>query len=998
MVIDAFENLMYWFQKNVLRSYAEGFCQLHGNYDDYSFFSDDGEMVTFIDVKGTSNITGENEVYEVAEKLFHSFQTLLKKPGITIQAFFVRDPWSISREIDFMQKPSRATAERLNLSMKDILDEQKSVFQKHCSYEKIVFIIWTKPEALPKNILEKDAKDMAEFSEKNNISNIGPDAVNYLKVIRALKNVHLANVNTVIDELGLNSIVSEKMEVHEALSFLRRMIDRDFTDENWKPVLLGDKIPIRHNNLKDKDISNYFYPEIKKQIFPRKTVVDDSGILEAVKIGSLYHSTFIMELPPQEPMSFNKLFQKIPHTIPWKMLMQFEPDGINNLSIITSILLNFVGFLEYNKPIKKALDGLKKLNSEIPVVKLQVSFGTWSRDMQELERNHSYLARMVQSWGSCDTTDDLGDPDAGFISCLPGFTKENIANPHYPPFSEILPMLPLLRPASPWSTGSVLFRTSDGKLFPMSPGSSLQDTWIDLLYSPPGSGKSVLLNKLGFASALSAGLTKLPMYTIIDIGPSSSGLISLIREELPDDMKHLAVYFKLKMKREYSINVFDTQLGCRRPTALHRSFLVNFLTLLGTPPGRKPYTAMSDLAGLLVDEIYDSFSGQKGKSAKTYNPGMDVKVDEALRRLKVDIRTENYSWWDIVEILFKHQYIHEATLAQRFAVPVVPDLSGIIKSTVVTDTYDVAGSPLKIDTGEKLVDAFARIINTVTREYPVLIEPTKVDFGESRIVAINLEEVANGQGEQGKKTTAIMYMLARNIAARNYQLKTDMIETEIEPNCHPMFHAYHRKRIRELEENPKCIVYDEFHRTSGQESVRQAVLIDMREGRKFNTRVSLASQMMEDFDEEMIKLATSIYMLKKGSNEDLIMARERFKLSPTAIERLDRECHGPTAKGSSFLVLFKTKLGDFTQILVNNLGSIELWAFSTTTEDVALRNRMYRVCAPNEARIRLAKMFPSGSAKAVIEKMKEEQTSSSKDIYEVLLERLLSMDINKENA
>lgn len=130
MIIDALETFIHWFQKDFLRTSADGFCQLHGNYDDNSFFTDDSNLVSFIEVKGTSNITGDNEVYEVSERLFHSFKTLVKKPGITIQTFYIRDPWSIEREIDYMQKPSKATSKKLNLSMDDILEEQKNVFKK----------------------------------------------------------------------------------------------------------------------------------------------------------------------------------------------------------------------------------------------------------------------------------------------------------------------------------------------------------------------------------------------------------------------------------------------------------------------------------------------------------------------------------------------------------------------------------------------------------------------------------------------------------------------------------------------------------------------------------------------------------------------------------------------------------------------------------------------------------------------------------------------------
>ncbi len=73
-----------------------------------------------------------------------------------------------------------------------------------------------------------------------------------------------------------------------------------------------------------------------------------------------------------------------------------------------------------------------------------------------------------------------------------------------------------------------------------------------------------------------------------------------MKEALPASQRHLVAYHRLRMTPEYSINPFDTQLGCRFPTALERSFLVNFMTLLTTPLGAdKPYDGMPDLAGMV---------------------------------------------------------------------------------------------------------------------------------------------------------------------------------------------------------------------------------------------------------------------------------------------------------------------------------------------------------------------------------------------------------------
>src|SRR5205814_5539658 len=112
--------------------------------------------------------------------------------------------------------------------------------------------------------------------------------------------------------------------------------------------------------------------------------------------------------------------------------------------------------------------------------------------------------------------------------------------------SDVAYMLPFTRPASPWATGAVLFRSIDGKPWPYQPGSTQQTTWIDLVYARPGSGKSVLSNAINLALCLSPGIQRLPHIAIVDIGPSSSGLISLLKEVLPVVMKQLVAYHRLR--------------------------------------------------------------------------------------------------------------------------------------------------------------------------------------------------------------------------------------------------------------------------------------------------------------------------------------------------------------------------------------------------------------------------------------------------------------------
>src|SRR3546814_20297262 len=89
-----------------------------------------------------------------------------------------------------------------------------------------------------------------------------------------------------------------------------------------------------------------------------------------------------------------------------------------------------------------------------------------------------------------------------------------------------------------------------------------------------------------------------------------------------------------------------------------------------------------------------------------------------------------------------------------------------------------------------------------------------------------------------------MYLLGRSAIARDFFLDEDILRFVPEN-----YRSYHRRRILDLREEPKRLVYDEFHRNQSR-IVRQQVLIDIREGRKWGRQIALASQRMEDRSEE----------------------------------------------------------------------------------------------------------------------------------------------------
>ena len=91
------------------------------------------------------------------------------------------------------------------------------------------------------------------------------------------------------------------------------------------------------------------------------------------------------------------------------------------------------------------------------------------------------------------------------------------------------------------------------------------------------------------------------------------------------------------MTPEYSINPFDTQLGCRYPTPQERSFLVNFMTLLATPVGEeKAYDGIADMCGMVIDELYKNLADEN--SPNKYTSGIETAIDQAIEDILIEAR------------------------------------------------------------------------------------------------------------------------------------------------------------------------------------------------------------------------------------------------------------------------------------------------------------------------------------------------------------------------
>lgn len=942
--------------RKAFRQSISSFIRLETADNDVTMVASDGSLISYVKIEGSRQIIGDEEFNHIVEASTIKIGARFDRQGHAMQVFFMRDPSRVRQQLEKLVHPSRVSARNIKLDIQDVFDQRLAHLDRFIRYEDAYFVLWTRPNVLSQNELKRTAKDSSEKS-KGWFNAFW--AQHPLAALDPLRNHHKSFVTGILAALDEMGVKADLLDVHTALTHVRGCLFPDQANDDWRACLPGDPIPPRAPMSK-VDLSDLLWPNLPTQI-----VAEDAKVVgkSLVRIGNLLWAGADMTLGPMEATPFPVLMQRLVDAdIPFRISFLIEGGGTyaSQFRGFAATMLSPTNTV--NRQIKYSLEGLQAMARSEPVVRVRVSFATWCRmdEKEKIFNRQSVLLQAVESWGYCQVSEFSGDPLDCVMSSAMGIHCAGTGVTGIAPMIEIMKLLPWQRPSSPFEAGAMLFRTPDGKVWPYQTGTNLTTTWFDLIFAQPGAGKSVLLNSLNLATCLSPGMSKLPYIAVIDIGPSSSGLISLIREALPLSRQHEAAYYRLQMAHQYAINPFDTQLGCRYPTPDERSYLVELLTLLCTPPGyEKPYDGIQQLAGLVVDEMF-RWRDDKAANAepRPYLPRLEADVDEALQKFNVHLPADPY-WWDIVDKMFDLEQYHIANLAQRHAVPTLNDTITASRRPQIRTLLEETSVGFS---AESVINAFERMITSSIREFPILSSITQFDIADARICSLDLMDVAPQGDETADRQTSIMYMLARHALVRSWWMSMDSIQHVPEK-----YREYHTLRLQEISETPKRFCYDEFHRTSRSYSVRAQVIRDVREGRKRGVQIVLTSQLLDDFSKDMVDLATGIWVCGSAISEQAVDdIQETFGLSETARSVIRHKLTGPKSHGAPVLFVLGTTEGRYEQHLFNTLGPIELWALSTSAEDVAIRNRLYAKLGAGRGRQLLAAAYPGGSARTEI--------------------------------
>ncbi len=741
----------------------ESFIRLETADDATTLVAEDGSLVTLLRIDGSRLLIGDEEYRYLVEAATTKIGSRFDQPGYAMQLFFSRDPARSKQQIEDMVQPSAASVAAMDLDLADLMRERTRHLSHYIVKEEYYAALWTRPSALTKADMERAGKSVRDRKWV-----VATDAQFPYAGLEPLRTRHRSFVSGILTTFEDLSVKAEELEVHDALSAIRNNIYPENAHDKWRACLPGDPIPPRAPRS-ETDMSDILWPPLRQQLISAgaKTISD-----HIVKIGRKLWAGCDMTLGPMDPSPFpllmNRLFEA---NVPFRISYLIEGGGIQGSSLKKTVASVLAVTNAQNRSIKNSLMQLSAYARGQPVVRLRISLATWANEGEEelLEDRLSTVIQATEAWGYTQVSTLTGDPLDCVMSSALGISCASTAPAAVAPLSEVFKLIPWQRPSSPFDVGSIMLRTPDGKVWPYMTGSSLTTTWFDLIFAQPGAGKSVLMNTLNLGTCLGPGLSKLPFVAIVDIGPSSAGLISMIKEALPHNRKHEAAHYRWQMSPQYAVNPFDTQMGCRAPLMDERAYLIELMTLLTTPPGQdKPYDGMQQLCGLVVDEMYRwRADNEANAEPRPYLPRLDPEIDEALSKYNVHLPTDPY-WWDVVDKFYELEEFHLATLAQRHAVPILGDAITAARRpqirSLLEDTQIGSSS-------ESVINAFERMITSAVREYPILSAVTKFDIAGARVCALErLDRLVTASG--GLAPTRVGLSLSASTSPRRSRIDT----------------------------------------------------------------------------------------------------------------------------------------------------------------------------------------------------------------------------------
>lgn len=928
-----------------------------------------GDFLTVYEVAGSYRESDETlpDSHEDAwqgrvDRMTESLNAHFRHAGHKISTIHESDPGGGEAEIRRLLMPQYHSLKRTGLKLQYLLDEQVKKLTPWVNSERTWLVCYTGRGVLAGHELRDENARLSELVKDSPAAAFGQNPL--LTELAGLKIRHdafLAQVERALGDSG-KGVLMRRIDAHEAGRVLRAQTDPG-TGATWQPLLPDDRI-IPRGVRQGADATPFLAPWLNFQVMGAHVDEIRNNLL---KINGVWHGTVAVNLGPQNPQTFAKLRELIPRSVPFRIRKDLMPGGMRRLGGKQAVL-GFTEWVPGLKPIFQSISMLAEREMHEPVCVMTITAATWGDSPETVTRNLTLLQQALTSWGICGVTQTFGDPVRAWVATLTAASAASGPCLMYPPLSEALNLMPLSRPTTAWNEeGNAVFISPDGRLMPVALAATNQTKKTTIVAGESGGGKSVLINRQPICLAMSAQ-RQLPFFAGIDKGFSSLGMVSILRASLPPERQDEVLSIILRNDEKHCRNLFDIQLGLNMPLSYESEFIENALTALCIDPGTGEPPNGRDTPAILRRLISDSFKACR-EEPRRFDPGLVPEVDAALEAAAIWEAYPEYqgnaTWYEVRDLLQDAGYTDAAQRAQFQAVPELADMAPRLTSTEYKDMY---GNIQRDGSGEKLIEYLSRCLRDACGQYRMFAGRTRFMISpKARVITVDIQYVAGNKSKAGYLQTGMMYLFAGHIAGGDFVLP--QYQADFFPALHTRWHALHRARVQQLDEEVKTKQYDEVHNAKGVPFIFPMLETENREERKFGVRTVLSSQFFRDMPDALRQSANSVYMVGVDP-EDRELLKTRFKVPDVTLDRFERMGSGPSADGSGvpFLGIFRIKGGStIAHIMKNTVGPEELWGHSTTPVDMSLRRTLEKDVGDETSRRILGRFFPNGSAEKVIE-------------------------------
>jgi hypothetical protein len=930
-----------------------------------------------IRMSGAYRMFGNAERHAALRSLFTLLAAQLQQPGCQIQWVTEVNPDQARQDLRMLTDVSRETWRRLNVDMVTIealITSREEMLAGRAVRENNIATVTTSMQSLG------DPKQVALDSRgaQRLLGGLPRSLSAFTQILgskmQTLYQRHHSNVNSFTAAMKSPDVtqICEPIDSNTLMREIRRLYLPDSTPMNWAPAVQGDRAYFNVNSPADDHTR---LPHLRDQILPELMDVFDDGVVRIGSRGGRFFAVAYMYVHPLTWLDSDQLVNEMPRNFHWWTSMCFLSGAEKWRSYVRSHkgVAQAVKILSSkNGDISTHADTLLEIAKTENLCGFRMQVCTQAKTREEAQHQIYTLISQLQAWGGSQWRQDTDDPDELLKHAVPGCDRATTyaGSTFAVPSKHALVTLPFSRPGSIWQRhmqGALLMLTEAKRLYPFKhQAAGIQKFVSDLFVAPMGGGKSVLLQAIRAAyieAYASAGL--LPRGVTLDIGPSSSGMILLLQSILPKEHLWQASYRRITDSPDCCMNFFDTQLCVWHPTTVERVFQTNFLIQLFTSAGKNiPPDGVSTVVPMLIEHAYKMYLGENSSRLKRYTPGLAgyEDIDEIVSRERWN-REEDLTWKHLTRLLFDQGKYILAEYAQWRAMPTLPDLADVLHSTQeITDFY---GEQVVPGLGISLLKYMTSVLQSWTRSH-IFSGPTTFRTN-ARILALNLEDVVKAGGVSGEQQGALIMLLARHATTRKWWINDDVLKELI---CAPEVREFHRRAMDREKSMPSRLDIDEYHRTKKFTKVREQFSQDRREIRKFNIHYGMASQSDEDFDGDDIELASSIFFLGSPGEQGIVRCETKFGLPRSAVEALRSKVRGADSEGAHMLLIAETSKGRLIQYLTYPLPSMYLWAFSSTPNDVNVRQKLALALGYLTALKGLVKLFPGGSVERRIDELK----------------------------